>query len=68
MYQKVHVGNLIRLEVWNEPDKPDEIYGLVLKVANVSPTSGQNLPRYWVLSPEGVGYYDWTEIQEILCD
>ena len=63
MRQKVHVGNLVRLNVWNRPDAPDVSYGLVVYVINNSKSDS-----YMVMSTDGLWLYDWDEIHEIICD
>ena len=65
--QKVKVGNLVRLKVWNQPEEADLIYGIVTAVEEDRRDLNE-FERYYVMSSDGVWLYDWNEIDELICD
>ena len=67
MRQKVKVGNLVRLKIWNQPEEADLIYGIVTAVEEDRRDLNE-FERYYVMSSDGVWLYDWNEIDELICD
>ena len=67
MRQKVNVGNLVRLKVWNRPEEADLFYGIVTAVEEDRRDLNE-FERYYIMSSDGVWLYDWNEIDELICD
>ncbi len=67
MRQKVKVGNLVRLKIWNQPEEADLVYGIVTAVKEDRRDLNE-FERYYVMSSDGVWLYDWNEIDELICD
>tara|TARA_B100000900_G_scaffold376030_1_gene358529 strand:+ start:323 stop:526 length:204 start_codon:yes stop_codon:yes gene_type:complete len=65
--QKVKVGNLVRLKIWNQPEEADLVYGIVTAVKEDRRDLNE-FERYYVMSSDGVWLYDWNEIDELICD
>ena len=63
MRQKVKVGNLVRLQVWNTPHQADVTYGIVTKVEK---DTWDMRDRYYIMSSNGIWIYDWDEIDELI--
>ena len=67
MRQKVKVGNLVRLKIWNQPEEADLVYGIVTAVEEDCRDLNE-FERYYIMSSGGVWLYDWNEIDELICD
>lgn len=65
MYQKLKIGNLVRLRVWDNPSESSIIYGIVTKVEKGSWDYSDN---YYVITSAGVSLYSWDEIDELICE
>ena len=65
MYQKVKIGNLVRLRVWNNPGESDIMYGIVTRVEKGVWDYSDN---YYVMTCLGVCLYSWDEIDELICE